>query len=405
MTGRAMAGSQLFWSVPVYVVLFILTNKVAIASDSLISEFDLPAEISAANDIVVDRSGNVWFSEKVGKNLIVFNPESEQFRAYPLPESWGNVGTARITYSPGGNIWFSVRRWAESVDKTNLLGKFNLSDHSFRKYTLPAQAVPEELIVDHEGMVWFLVPDENKLYHFDPDSGSLKPHPIPTPNSYPRAISLDSAGNIWFAEANANKIARFNPTDTIFSEFEIPTRFANPGEITIDAEGKVWFVELTANRLGVFYPLLERFDEAIIPTLRGMPNDIETDSEGNLWFLEYRGNKIGFFNPFDATFREYNIPAFNSQPGALAIDRQREILWFSESSTEVKKLGRLSITAALMAKSNHDAVNSQNGINNDNSAIALIGGDNTNRSVYFLLLVTLVIACSLMWYSRMGLKR
>lgn len=348
-------GYPLLWQLPACILLLALFNEGAVASTPTpISEFDLPEAISAANSIGVDRSGNVWFAEKVGKNLTMFDPVTKAFAAYPLPASWGNVGPSRITFSPQGDIWFSVRRWAGSVEETNMLGRFSLLDNSYHRYSLSARAVPEELLVDTNGIVWFLAPDENTLYRFNPQTNTLKQYVIPTKNAYPRAISLDKKGNIWFAEANANQLGRFTPATAVFQEYQIPTPFANPGEITIDGEGRIWFVELTANRIAVFYPDWERFDEALIPTSRGMPNAIKADTSGNLWFLEYRGNKVGVFNPVAATFHEYDIPAFNSQPGALAIDHKRGILWFTESNTEVKKLGRLSIKAALSAKDKTD---------------------------------------------------
>ncbi|MCK5308867.1 MAG: hypothetical protein KAJ73_09670, partial [Zetaproteobacteria bacterium] len=351
-------------------------------------------EISAANSIGLDRSGNVWFTEKVGKNLTMFDPVTKVFSVYPLPASWGNVGPSRITFSPQGDIWFSVRRWAESVAETNMLGKFSLLDNSYHRYSLSARAVPEELVVDTDGIVWFLAPDENTLYRFNPEINKLKHYVIPTMNAYPRAISLDKKGNIWFAEANANQLGRFTPATAVFREYQIPTPFANPGEITIDGEGKIWFVELTANRIAVFYPDWERFDEALIPTARGMPNAIKADTNGNLWFLEYRGNKVGVFNPVEATFHEYDIPAFNSQPGALAIDHKRGVLWFTESNTEVKKLGQLSIKAALSAKDKTD-----NAANKYPDGLPAQPG--MARPAYLLLLLFTLVVTGI-WYFRKG---
>jgi len=389
---RTTTGYPLWSQLPVYVLL-LLFNQGAVANTP-ISEFDLPKEISAANSIIIDSSGNVWFTEKVGKNLSMFNPQTGVFEVYPLPVSWGKIGPSKITFSPQGDIWFSVRRWVESDVETNMLGRFSLSEHTYHRYVLPPHTIPEELIVAADGIVWFLAPDENRLYKFEPASAALQDYVIPTRNAYARSISMDQKGNIWFAQANANQLASFNPDTAIFNEYPIPTRFANPGEITVDKEGKIWFVELTANRIGVFYPQRKRFDEAIIPTARSMPVAIKVDTHGNLWFLEYRGGKIGVFNPLDATFREYDIPAFNSQPGAMAIDHQRGILWFSESSTEVKKLGRLDINAALMAENQVT----------DSMANKPAADSSVTRSGYtvLLLLLALLLIITGVWYYRKG---
>jgi streptogramin lyase len=58
------------------------------------------------------------------------------------------------------------------------------------------------------------------------------------------------------------------------------------------------------------------------------------------------GNKVGVFDPVPARFEEFDIPTFASLPGDMAIDLARNRLWFSETGTEAKRLGMLSMTKA-----------------------------------------------------------
>ena len=328
------------------------------AAEPAIQEFVVPDGVSSPNSITIDPSGNVWFAEKLGKSLSMFNPRDRTFKVYRLPSNWGNVGPSLVASGPKGEIWFNVHRWAASEDDTNFLGQLDSTTGSFRKHILSSSeesgmrkdlggVKPEDLLVDRNGVVWFLSPNENKLYSFDSSGSGLQGFSIPTPNSYPRGIAIDKAGTIWFSEANENKIGKFNPSNAKFSEFDIPTAFANPGAITVDGAGRVWFVEMTANRLGVFYPDLIRFDEALLPARGSMPSAIVADGDGKIWFLEYMGNKIGRFDPTESKFEEFKIPTPGSLPGDMVIDIKRGLLWFSETSTEAKKLGVLSIEAAL----------------------------------------------------------
>jgi len=107
----------------------------------------------------------------------------------------------------------------------------------------------------------------------------------------------------------------------------------------------------------MFSPEQKRFDEAIIPTPSSTPVALVNDDKGNVWFLEYKGNKVGVFNPEKATFHEFDIPSFGSLPADMAIDRKRSLLWFTQSATEAKRLGMLSINEALAesAKQNNTA--------------------------------------------------
>ena len=344
---------------PLWLGVILMTGSGDVqAAEPAIQEFVIPDGISSPNSIAIDPSGNVWFAEKVGKSLSMFDSKERAFKVYRLPANWGDVGPSLVASGPKGEIWFSVRRWAASEDDTNFLGQLDSITGSFRKHILSSSeengmrkdlddVKPEDLLVDRNGVVWFLSPDENKLYSFDSGGIGLRGFSIPTPNSYPRGIAIDKAGTIWFAEANENKIGKFDPSNAKFSEFDIPTAFANPGAITVDGAGKVWFVEMSANRLGVFYPDLIRFDEALLPAKGSMPNAIVADGDGKIWFLEYMGNKIGRFDPIESKFEEFTIPTSGSLPGDMAIDLERGLLWFSETNTEAKKLGMLSIEAAL----------------------------------------------------------
>ncbi|MCP5001123.1 MAG: hypothetical protein GY933_20870 [Hyphomicrobiales bacterium] len=327
----------------------------------MIQEFVVPDGISSPHSIAVSRSGNVWFAEKVGKNLVMFDPEQKTFEAHPLPSDWGNVGPSRIALAPDGSVWFSVRRWANSDDGTWFLGRFDPATRSFQRYLFSTadsapeidghqgNVSPDDLLIDRKGLVWFLSPEENKIYSFEPDGSSLRGYLIPTPHSYPKGIAIDGRDIIWFVEANANKIGKFVPANAAFSEYEIPTPFANPETLTVDGAGRVWFVELRTNRLSVFHPDGERFYEALIPTAGGLPNAIAAGGSGEIWFLEYMGNKVGVFDPVSAEFKEFDIPTYASLPGDIAIDFTRNLLWFSETGTEAKRLGVLSMAEARTA--------------------------------------------------------
>jgi streptogramin lyase len=313
----------------------------------VIEEFAFPEGISSAQSIEIDATGRVWFIESVGKHLLVFDPTTKKFNSFTLPGTWGDVGFSKFAISPKGEIWFSVSRWVKGGKEPNMLGLFTPSDGYFTRFVLSTETYPEEIMVDARGVVWFTATNKNSLFRIDPVKSSIKGYALPAVDSYPGSLKSDKNGHIWFVEGGANKIGEFDPDKELFYEHAIPTKFSNPAKISIDKSGKVWFVEMAANRIGVYYPDLKRFDEAIIPTSNSSPNALVHDSEDNIWFLEYRGNKVGFFNPKQAAFHEFDIPNFNSQPGGMAIDLERSVIWFTQSSTEAKRFGRLSISEAM----------------------------------------------------------
>lgn len=312
-----------------------------------IREVMLPEGLSSAQSMSIDSTGRVWFTEKVGKNLAMYDPDKKEFAIHPLPASWGKIGFSNMAMAPDGDIWFTVTRWIENAVEPNILGRFSPADGYFTKYAIPHGAIPEELTVDSNGAVWFIASNKNHLYRVDPKTFALKGYPIPTADGNPKSLAADQNGHIWFAESTANKIGEFVPGQEVFYEHELLTQFANPGKISIDKQGRVWFVEVTANRIGVYTPEHKRFDEVIIPTPSSSPVALINDDHGNVWFLEYKGNKVGVFNPEKAIFHEFDIPSFGSLPADMAIDRKRSLLWFTQSSTEAKRLGVIAIDEAL----------------------------------------------------------
>lgn len=324
-------------------------NQIKSNATTPIKEVALPDGFSSAQSMAIDPAGRVWFTEKVGIKLGMYDPEKKEFATYSLPSSWGKMGFSNMAIGPDGEIWFSVTRWIEGEKEPNILGRFTPADGYFTKYVLPHHSIPEELIVDANGTIWFIASNKNNLYRVDPKTFALKGYPIPTVDGNPKSLAADQRGHIWFTESSANKIGEFIPEQEIFNEHEVLTQFANPGKISVDKHGRIWFAEVTANRLGVFSPEQNRFDEAIIPTPGSAPVALGHDANGNVWFLEYKGNKVGVFNPETAMFHEYDIPSYGSLPADMVIDRKRSSLWFSQSSTDAKRLGILSINEALAA--------------------------------------------------------
>ncbi|MDQ6981687.1 MAG: hypothetical protein Q9M08_01590, partial [Mariprofundus sp.] len=247
----------------------------SIASDSqsggaekeqVIREVAFPEGLSSAQSLAIDAAGRLWFTEKVGKKITVFDPEKNTFKSHALPASWGKMGFSRFAMSPDGDIWFTLTRWVEGGEEPHMLGRYSPADGYFTKYNLSINILPKEIIVDAAGVVWFTSSNKNSLYRVDPKNFNLKGYAIPAKNSYQSGLASDGEGNIWFSEPNANTLVKFVPVKHVFYEYPVPTPFANPGDISIDSNGNVWFVQTSANRLGLFYPESQRFDEAIIPT-------------------------------------------------------------------------------------------------------------------------------------------
>ena len=362
-----------------------------------VREVALPEGLASAQSITADSLGRLWFTEKVGKKLSMYDPEKKAFASFSLPASWGNLGFSQVTVGPDDVLWFTVNRWAEGGEEPYLLGRFEPKEGYFTRLNVPNKAIPQELMVDAQGAIWFFAANKNHLYRIDPKSFALKGYPVPTANGHPRSLAASRDGHIWFVEANTNKIGEFIPEKEAFQEYDVLTSFSNPGRLSIDQQGRIWFVQVTANRIGVFTPERKRFDEVIIPTPGSAPVALSHDDKGNVWFIEYKGNKVGVFSPETAIFREFDIPTYGALPSEMVLDRKRGTLWFTQSATDAKRLGMLSLDEALQASFQAD-VGAQ--------APATVATTERGRGFWALWLVGLGVVAGLgIWLALRGLKR
>jgi hypothetical protein len=75
-------------------------------------------------------------------------------------------------------------------------------------------SVPQDIVLDAEGKVWYIDSMRNKIGYFNPNKAKFDEWDIPSTNSQPMQMVLDKSGNVWFSESdrNANKIAKLVAT-------------------------------------------------------------------------------------------------------------------------------------------------------------------------------------------------
>ena len=110
-----------YWVVCVLGVV-VLEGDVLAAEDP-IKEVVLPVGLSSAQSIAVDVKGRVWFTEKVGRKLALFEPSTGEFTTHALPSAWGSLGFSQFALSPDGAIWFTRAQMGRECGRASLPGK------------------------------------------------------------------------------------------------------------------------------------------------------------------------------------------------------------------------------------------------------------------------------------------
>ncbi len=297
-----------------------------------ISEFVIPTNDAGVNAIAADKDGLIWFIENHSSKLANFNPVTNKFKEYAMPEGIGFVWGMTIDH--GNTIWF--------IDaKKDKLWRYDPSSNVFKSYDLPAKgSFVIQMALDQEDNLWFteyLAQNKtgDKIARFDPKSERFAEYQTPTLQSGPIGITVDVSGNIWFTEIS--KIGVFFPNNSSFKEYPFQRPIIPPTGIAVDSNNTVWFTEHGGNNIGRFIAANRTLVEYATATLSRqypatLPYWIKIDS-GNLWFNEHTGNRIAKFIPSNGTLIEYHIPSKDIVDAlTFTIDKNGSV-WFTELGT------------------------------------------------------------------------
>lgn len=199
-----------------------------------------------------------------------------------------------------------------------------------REWDIPTpDSSPHDVVVGHDGMVWFTEIATNKIGKFDPDAEQFSEYVIPTESSRPHGLVVDSQGNVWFTEVGAGQIGKFDPVTETFEEFATPTTNSGPHTPIFADETTLWFTEQRASQIGKMDLTTGTIEEFATITPSANPYGIITDEQGNAWFAELRGHHIGKADAQTGQVTEYDPLTDQSGPRRIAID-SNGMLWFTQ---------------------------------------------------------------------------
>jgi virginiamycin B lyase len=129
-------------------------------------------------------------------------------------ENYGNssthpktAGPRRITVDSQGIVWFG-EWWG------NQIGRFDPKTEKFQEFALPdPDPTPYAIAVDRNDFVWYSSYDDDILGRLDPKTGSVVEFPFPYSGNGMRELIPDSQGRIWFGTPFNDKVGYFIPPE------------------------------------------------------------------------------------------------------------------------------------------------------------------------------------------------
>jgi streptogramin lyase len=247
------------------------------------------------HDVLLDKDGNVWYTDFGEMFIGKFNPKTLKLVEYPIKQFKEKAPTGLL-----------------SID------------------------------FDHTGKIWFDTMYQGSLGNLDPKTGEITYYPLPPEYNDDRVqlnftgLRHDVDGKVWTKSVGTQHIfrldlatktwERFHPTD------ELNGKAASIYQVMSDSKNNLWMAEFTGGHLGKIDAKTLKVTWYPVPTPFARARRMNIDDQDRVLVTEYRGNQVALFDPKTEKFTEYMLPPYTF-PYRASFDKNGEI-WASTMSTD-----------------------------------------------------------------------
>jgi virginiamycin B lyase len=265
---------------------------------AIVTEYDVVRPTSEPHDVLVDKEGNVWYSDFGEMFIGKFNPKTLKLVEYPINKFKDKAPTGLL-----------------SID------------------------------FDRDGKLWFDSMYQGSLGRLDPQTGKIAYYPVP-PEYNDDTVQLnftglrhDVDGKVWTKTVGTqhifrldlatNKWERFHPTDYLPAD---KVKGASIYQVISDSKNNLWMAEFTEGHLGKIDAKTTKVTWYPLPTAHARARRMNIDDQDRIVVTEYRGNRVTVFDTKAEKFTVYELPA-RTHPYRANFDRNGEI-WASTMHTD-----------------------------------------------------------------------
>lgn len=300
-----------------------------------IQEWQVPWENSRPRDPAVAEDGRIWFVGQASDYVAVFNPETEDFKRYDLPDG---AGPHNVIVTDDQEIWYAGNRAAH-------LGHLDPESGRIEQVPTPEEraADPHTLIEDSQGRIWFTSQWSNHIGRYDRESGEIELVGVSEARSRPYGIVLDDDDNAWAVLFGTNRLARVDGESFELTEIELPREEARPRRLAWTERG-IYYGDYAEGYLGHYDPEAEEFSEWTMPSGEDSgPYALIADDQDRIWFVEtwQEPNRfVGFDPETEEFFALGEVPSGGGTVRHMVFDPETNSIWFG---TDTNYLGQATL--------------------------------------------------------------
>ena len=286
------------------------------ATRVIFTEYDLPQPRIQPHDVMVDRAGEVWYSDFGQMFLGKMDQKTGKVTQYPIPvvkPGWP-LGTLNLEIDRDGNPWVGVMYQSAIAKLDRKTGKYQVWSTP-KEWDTDAGQLGHLAIegIPSDNKVWIKNSDGGNIYRLDLASnkfenlGSFKdPKTGRRIGTY--GIHSDAQNNAYLLDFAAGNIVRIDARTRKADVYETPTPDSRPRRGRVDAEGRLWFAEYRGNGIGMFDPKTQRITEWKVTTPWSAPYDVVVDKNGEAWTGSMLNDLVARIDTRTGQVTEYLLP-------------------------------------------------------------------------------------------------
>ena len=285
------------------------------ATRAIVTEYDMKRPTTQPHDVLLDKDGDVWYSDFGELFISKFDPKTLKLTEYPTKEfkPGAPVGNLSLEFDNEGKLWFDTMH-------QGAIGTIDPKTGEIKYYPLPPEWNDNRVQLnfvglrhDVDGKVWTKSVGTVDVFRLDLASGKWERfHPtdfLPPGHRYSiYQLISDSKNNVWMAEFEEGYLGRIDAKTLKVTWFPLPSPHGRARRMEIDDQDRILVTEYRANKVALFDTKTEQFTEYDLPPLT-FPYRAQIDQNGELWTGGMSTDRVVRVDPKTDTVVEYLMPS------------------------------------------------------------------------------------------------
>ena len=281
----------------------------------IVTEYDVVRPTTEPHDVVLDKDGNVWYSDFGELFISKFDPKTLKLTEYPTKKFKPDApeGNLSLEFDRNGKLWFDTMY-------QGALGTLDPKTGETKFYPLAAEWNDNRVQLnfvglrhDVDGKVWTKSVGTQDIFRLDIASNTWeKFHPtseLPAGHHYSMyQVISDSKNNLWMAEFSEGYLGTIDAKTHAVQWFPLPTPHARARRMEIDDQDRIVVTEYRGNKVAIFDTRTEKFTEYPLPPYT-FPYRANIDKNGAIWASTMATDRVVRMDPKTGATEQYLMPS------------------------------------------------------------------------------------------------